>query len=267
VARIYLSSTSRDLVEYRHAASETLRKSGHDVVDLDMSDRPDVVPTSSTLSDVAASDLFIVIAGWLYGYIPTENNPERVSVTELEYRYAVSLGKPRLIFLLERLPVSSGSNRDEMDRARAFRERLEQDTFVGRFSNVPDFVERLTAAVLTWQRSWLPPDAEVGVEYLPLLWRLVADFKGGLDLLRHPEPGAFAIAIAKWEEANNATPTTSWSERVDRARKDLESRQSSQKPSELWLAWMKAVRTSPITTQPPSPAKASSPADTHGGPQ
>jgi hypothetical protein len=57
-------------------------------------------PLSQCLADVATCDLYIAIVAWRYGFIPPLDNPEQRSITELEYRHATKLGKPRLVFLL-----------------------------------------------------------------------------------------------------------------------------------------------------------------------
>ena len=59
-------------------------------------------PTEKCLADVAASDLYIGIFAWRYGYIPSEMNPEHKSITELEYRKAIETGKSCLLFLLDK---------------------------------------------------------------------------------------------------------------------------------------------------------------------
>ena len=51
------------------------------------------------LADVAASNLYIGVFAFRYGHIPQDESAEGRSITELEYRKAVSLNIPRLIFL------------------------------------------------------------------------------------------------------------------------------------------------------------------------
>lgn len=79
------------------------------------------------LSDVAACDLYIGIFAWRYGYIPPG---EDRSITELEYRHAVKLGKPKLIFLLDEetlWPVSQVEQEAGGQRLRALREELAEE--------------------------------------------------------------------------------------------------------------------------------------------
>ena len=81
--RIYLSSTLDDLREEREAAVEILRRHGR-VID---SYRAGPEPTvENCLSDVGRSQLYVVILGKRYGWVPAgESDPQAKSITELEY--------------------------------------------------------------------------------------------------------------------------------------------------------------------------------------
>jgi tetratricopeptide (TPR) repeat protein len=100
MARIYISSTFDDLKDYRAAAYRTLRQMQHDVVSMEDYTAGDQRPLDKCLADVAACEVYVGIFAWRYGFIPEKDNPERKSITELEYRKASQEGKPRLIFLL-----------------------------------------------------------------------------------------------------------------------------------------------------------------------
>ena len=101
MAKIYLSSTYTDLKAYREAVYHALRQMRHDVIAMEDYVATDERPIEKCLADVAASDLYIGIFAWRYGYIPSDMNPEHKSITELEYRKAVETGKPCLLFLLD----------------------------------------------------------------------------------------------------------------------------------------------------------------------
>jgi GTPase SAR1 family protein len=98
MARIYLSSTFQDLKEHREAVSLSLRRLGHEDVAMEYYVASEEKPLDQCLRDVANCDLYIGIFAWRYGYIPEGYDK---SITELEYRQAVSSGKPCLIFLLD----------------------------------------------------------------------------------------------------------------------------------------------------------------------
>src|SRR5947209_7081863 len=71
-------------------------------------------PTEKCLADVVASDLYIGIFAWRYGYIPPEKNPDHKSITELEYRQAQQTGKSCLLFLLDEEASWSRKMMDEV---------------------------------------------------------------------------------------------------------------------------------------------------------
>jgi len=100
MTRIYLSSTYEDLKEHREAVARALRRLDHHVVGMEDYVAADERPLAKCLKDVAACDLYVGLFAWRYGYVPDEGNPDRKSITELEYRHATKLKKPRLVFLL-----------------------------------------------------------------------------------------------------------------------------------------------------------------------
>lgn len=100
MAKIYVSSTYLDLQEHRAQVERVIRRMGHTDVAMEYYVAEDQRPVAKCLADVAACDVYIGIYAWRYGWIPTENNPAKLSVTEMEYRQADSCGKPCLIFLL-----------------------------------------------------------------------------------------------------------------------------------------------------------------------
>jgi len=58
-------------------------------------------PVVKCLADVKRSDFYVGILAHRYGYVPKENNPDGLSITEQEYRQAGEAGIPRLMFLLD----------------------------------------------------------------------------------------------------------------------------------------------------------------------
>src|SRR5436190_12616298 len=98
--KIYVSSTYQDLAPFREAVYKQLRKFRHDVIAMEDYVATDNRPLKDCLRDVDASDLYVGLFAWRYGYVPKTGNKEKRSITELEYRRAGEMRKPRLIFLL-----------------------------------------------------------------------------------------------------------------------------------------------------------------------
>ena len=97
---IYLSSTYEDLRDYRSAVFDALRKSGYQVIAMEDYVATDKRPVKKCLEDVAKADIYVGLFGFRYGYVPPpeHNNPEGLSITELEFREAERLGKHCLTF-------------------------------------------------------------------------------------------------------------------------------------------------------------------------
>src|SRR6266581_775919 len=106
MARVYVSSTITDLRAERQAVMDWLVAAQHQVVH---SYRPDSdTVRDSCLADVDTCDLYVLILGHRYGFQPPEDNPEHLSITQLEFRRAGQEGKPRVVRLAPRPPFLAG---------------------------------------------------------------------------------------------------------------------------------------------------------------
>jgi Domain of unknown function (DUF4062) len=99
---IYLSSTYEDLKEHRRVVFDALRKSGYQAIAMEDYVATDQRPVDKCLKDVAEADIYVGIFAFRYGYVPPaeHNNPNSLSITELEFRRAESLKKPCLTFVV-----------------------------------------------------------------------------------------------------------------------------------------------------------------------
>jgi hypothetical protein len=117
------------------------------------------------LADVAASDLYVGIFAWRYGYMPPpeQGNTEGRSITELEYRKAGEVGIQRLVFLLNE---TVGWPRCWMDdvtgegeqgaRIKELRKGLGTDEMVSFFENPDHLASLVGPAVAIWQAQHSP---------------------------------------------------------------------------------------------------------------
>jgi len=160
---VYVSSTFNDLKDYREAVERSLRKSGVTVIAMEDYVASDVRPLDRCLVDVRNSDIYIGIFAHRYGFVPLENNPERRSITELEYRQAVQAGKSCLIFLLnEDTPwslkfadVNTGDG-DSGRRIRELRAELSNEYVISYFKSPDDLAALATAAVARYEAEHHP---------------------------------------------------------------------------------------------------------------
>src|SRR6516164_9620947 len=97
MAKVYVSSTIVDLKQERQAVVDWLRAARHQAVDSYLPDSDTV--RNSCLDDVDTCDLYVLILGHRYGFQPSDDNPEGLSITHLEFRQAGQSGKPRIALL------------------------------------------------------------------------------------------------------------------------------------------------------------------------
>jgi hypothetical protein len=160
VARIYISSTYQDLKAFREAVYHVLRQLGHDVVAMEDYVAADARPLEKCLADVASCDAYVGLVGDRYGYVPDEGNPERKSITELEYREAEKQGKKRLVFVYSGPPDRNFADfctggGDNGGRVKTFKDELQKQRTVSEFTTPDDLGQKVAVAVT----SALPPDA------------------------------------------------------------------------------------------------------------
>jgi tetratricopeptide (TPR) repeat protein len=156
VTRIYISSTFEDLKEYREAVYHALRRDRHDVISMEDMVAQGQKPLQACLEDVASCDIYIGIFAWRYGFIPPneKDNPNKLSITELEYRKACEGKIPCLIFLLDEDTqwsprfmdgtVQSGTNADNINR---LRNGFKSDYVISRFKNKDELASLVLNAV------------------------------------------------------------------------------------------------------------------------
>jgi hypothetical protein len=155
---LYLSSTFADLEQHRERVYRELRSLRHDVRAMEDYVAADKRPLDQCLQDVRSADVYIGIFAWRYGYVPTDDNPEGKSITELELREAERLGKPRLIFLLKNtapwppnmMDATTGEN-ERGARINALRDALQRDRLAGMFETADELAVKVVSALYRWQ--------------------------------------------------------------------------------------------------------------------
>jgi hypothetical protein len=152
--KIYISSTFVDLKAHREAVYRQLHRMQHDVIAMEDYVARDDRPAAQCVRDVARSDLYVGLFAWRYGFIPAQDNPGSLSITELEYRQAEAKSIPRLVFLLDdnalwpppMLDSQSGDG-DGGRRIRELRSELTQERLASFFTSPEDLSAKVAAAV------------------------------------------------------------------------------------------------------------------------
>lgn len=154
MAKIYLSSTFSDLKDHRAAVYHILRMLRHDVISMEDYVAGDQRPLDKCLEDVRNCDIYVGLIAWRYGFIPDRDNPEQKSITEQEYRQAVTSDIPQLIFLAEdgapwpeEIKDSETGDGDNGQYIAAFRSELGNDKIVSYFKTPEQLAGLVSVAV------------------------------------------------------------------------------------------------------------------------
>lgn len=183
MATIYLSSTYEDLQDHRRVVVEALRKSGHQVIAMEDYVATDQRPVEKCLKDVDKADLYVGLFAFRYGYVPPRqhNNPDGLSITELEFRHADALHKPCLAFVVNdttawpRVFDDAYTSEDKGERIKALRQYLLTEKLASAFSLPHELATLVLAAVtkhLEDKRTPLSPGAREPDISADVTWKI-----------------------------------------------------------------------------------------------
>src|SRR5262245_5914698 len=113
---VMISSTSLDLPDHRKQAMDAVKRCLMNTWEMETlgAGLGDAISVSLKLVD--KSEIYLGIIGMRYGFIPDDpaRNPNRLSITELEYRRALERSIPILIFIMDKAhPVPERNAGDE----------------------------------------------------------------------------------------------------------------------------------------------------------
>jgi hypothetical protein len=148
MAKVYVSSTIADLKQERQAVMEWLLAAGHQPVHSYLPNSDTV--RNSCLEDVDNCDLYVLIVGHRYGFQPARDNPEGLSITQLEFRRAGQSGIPRIALLRTSIPDVSLSDLADPQRlalVSAFRQEAAREVRPAEFSDPQGLIQGLSTGV------------------------------------------------------------------------------------------------------------------------
>lgn len=144
--KIFISSTFKDLIEYRKAAIEVVQRLNCKSTAMEFfGARPDDANTVCD-KEIRECDIFIGIYAHRYGYVP--DNREK-SITQQEYELAKELGKDCLCFIVQKeysWPVTS-IEMDKYPKLEKFLEKVKKDFVVEFFKSPDDFSKKLSTSL------------------------------------------------------------------------------------------------------------------------
>lgn len=151
-----VSSTVLDLPEHRQMVFEACRQMRVVPNSWDENEAADVSNLRMNLDRVKSVDVFIGIYAHWYGFVPTLENPDRISISEMEFNVAKERNIPRLVFLIHedhpvtQLQVETGEGAEKLER---FKQRLKQERNVSWFRSPEELKSEVIAALATLIRG------------------------------------------------------------------------------------------------------------------
>ena len=151
--KVFLSSTGRDLKDYREAAFHAIQR-----LDLHCVRMEDFRGPGTKIEDfddrkVADCELFVIILGHLHGTCPDGSEK---SYTELEYEAAVKYQKTCFLFLAPEdfpFPASLIESDDKRGKQRSFRDHAVKGVIRHTFTSPDDLAAQIAQAIHVWRHT------------------------------------------------------------------------------------------------------------------
>ena len=165
--KVFISSTYKDLVEYRAEPSALWKGQMTRLPKWKSLGRPDE-PLAACLKEVEESHLFIGIYALRYGFIPEGAD---ISITEMEYVHAKKLSRPIYCFILdeENQPWLTKWIEGEPGKSKLgdFKRRIQKDHICDYFTTSDDLRAKVSNALSHYVANHHEPDSRVPVYQSP----------------------------------------------------------------------------------------------------
>lgn len=146
--RVFISSTSKDLIPHREAVRDAVVKLGMQPVMQEHFPAMDTNALQACQKKVLDCDLFIGIYAKRYGDTPAGNGQ---SITELEYEWAKAAALPQHIFILNpsyEWPHEFSDMGDEYTKLEAFKTRVGTECVWSEFTDPTSLAAAVTQHLL-----------------------------------------------------------------------------------------------------------------------
>lgn len=157
--KVFVSSTSLDLLAERKAVAEILRKYELVVTAMENWDALPADATAVSLDGVNRCDVFVGIYAFRYGFIPRGST---TSITEQEFEMARREGKRCLCYFKDETNVApvNDPNLIESENSRklldTFKKRIETELVRARFTSPEDLAAKLAVDISRLKTGYLP---------------------------------------------------------------------------------------------------------------
>lgn len=167
--KIFISSTSEDLVEHRKRLMETLRRLKQDGIGMEAFGADPGAPVDICQREVDRADVLVLVLAHRYGWIP---NPDQggdgaSSITRIEFNRAHAAAKPVLAFVVdEKADWTAGREQDALVHATSdaeavkifhavralmeFKQEVSRSYVRDTFTTPADLADKAGAAIANW---------------------------------------------------------------------------------------------------------------------
>jgi hypothetical protein len=158
--KVYVSSTSKDLHEFRAGVIRTVLDLEHHPVAMENYGARTDTPVEKCLNDVRSCDLYVLLVAYRYGLVPQGYDH---SITDLEYQESVKSEKLRLVFVVpDEAPWPQANVDDDKTRIRAFRDHILNNNTAAFFGDESGLVKEVATAIANYERELLQRQSTVG---------------------------------------------------------------------------------------------------------
>lgn len=168
-----ISSTILDLPHYRQHAIDVIIRRGMFPLAMEYLPANPADAIDVSINMVERAHIYVGIIAHRYGEIPdSPKNPERLSLTELEYLHAVKRNIPCYIFIMpddlrNDLKAVEPNNTEKIQKLLRFKENLTRNHVVGFFQTQQEFREALLTAI-PQPREDMMEDAKPTLTTIPI---------------------------------------------------------------------------------------------------
>lgn len=194
---LLVSSTAQDLPDYRKEVMDACLRMGLFPKMMEHLPAIDADAIQASLALVDQAKIYVGIFAHRYGYVPAQNNPLQVSITEMEYNRAVERGIPRLIFLMDEnhpFPPALVDKGAAAEKLEALKNRLSTEKVRDMFTTKEDLRGKVIQALVPYHHGDLtafhyvsdipqPPETYIAHPYTLLQTKQVIGRQRELNLL------------------------------------------------------------------------------------
>jgi tetratricopeptide (TPR) repeat protein len=157
--KVMISSTARDLPDHRKEVMEACLRQGMFPMMMENLPALDAEAISASIALVDETDIYVGVFAHRYGYVPKENNPQQISITEMEYNRAAERKIPRLIFIIDKTHPLADFTIDDIEtgenaaKLAQFKKRVETEKVVAFFKSPADLRAHVINSLSQYRKS------------------------------------------------------------------------------------------------------------------